>query len=292
MRSTFTVPRTWKTLQAVGVWHALPTVRSWSRGTPDTAGAAFEVKASPGGRQELEKDRKASHINYTLRNVAPGTKLDFQTGFKVVSVERKLSASAARIRWTDYLTAKSLPKLTVNPLDDDTKKVADDIKASQPDPVSTLRQLSIWVHENIKWDPSSPQRDTDTLTTLRTRRGHCGHQAELFCALALYLGIPVRGTHGFNLQPIKGSTPDSQVGPYRVGYQHTWNEVYFPGYGWVEIDVEEDDMFTIPATYVQNNSTFQNFAEWVYDSKGVGTCLRNNFDLAPEFDLNEAVLYR
>lgn len=296
LRSTFRVPQTWKALQAVGVWHALPTIRPWSRGTPNTAGAAFEVKPGPGGKLELERDKLASHVNYTTRNVQPGTNLDYQTGFKLVSVDRKLSPEASRIRWGDF-AGKSLPAVRAFPLDNDAKRVADDIKAAQPDPVSTLRALSTWVHDNIKWDPNATQRDTDTLATLKNRRGHCGHQSELFCALAIYLGIPVRRTYGFNLQPVKGSTATADVSgsaavQFKTGFQHTWNEAYFPGFGWIELDVEEDEMFDIPASYVQNNSTFQNFAEWVYDSKGNGSCLRNNFDLAPLFDLQETVYYR
>ncbi len=291
LRDMFQVPPGWKPLKAVGVWHALPTVRPWSRGIPQTAGGAYDVSYTPGGRLELEKDKHSSHVNFTVKNVPTGTKLEFHTAFKVVSSDRSLSPEAARIRWGDFNT-RDLPALKPNPIDADTLRVIDEIKRSQPDPVATLRAVSNWVHGNIKWDPNSPQRDTDTLTTLKTKRGHCGHQSELFCAMAGHLGIPARKTFGINLQPPKAGHADSPLAQYKKGFQHTWNEVYFPRFGWIEVDVEEEDMFNIPAAYIQNNSAFHNFAEWIYDFKGNPSCLRNNFDLAPQFDLKEMVLYR
>lgn len=286
LRSFVNVPADWKPLKSLRVWHALPTLRPWSKGIPQTAGGSFDVRADEKGIIELEADKQASHVYYITNNVPAKSRFQFHTSFKVVSADRKLSAEAAKITWSDFKT-KSLPIVKASPLDADTIKIVESIKAAQPDPVETLRALRKWIHENIDYDAQAPQKDTDVIATLTTKKGHCGHQSELFHSFAYQVGIPARKTFGLNLQ-------SKETSVYKTGGQHTWCEVYFPKFGWIEVDAEEqaEDMFSIPAGYIQNNSAFQNFSEWVNASDGTPSCLRNNFVLAPKFQLQEFVQYR
>jgi len=63
--------------------------------------------------------------------------------------------------------------------------------------------------------------------TLRDKEGVCRHFARAFAALCLAKGLPVRTVLG------------TCVFAFNQTYKknHEWNEVYFPGYGWVPVDI-------------------------------------------------------
>jgi len=64
-------------------------------------------------------------------------------------------------------------------------------------------------------------------TTLRNRAGVCRHFARAFAALCMASKLPVRTVIGTGL---------AMLGEIHKK-NHEWNEVFFPGYGWVTIDV-------------------------------------------------------
>ena len=47
---------------------------------------------------------------------------------------------------------------------------------------------------------------------------------------------------------------------------HVWAEVFLPDIGWIEVEpYGGDKCFTVPATYVQNNTSFQNCSVWIME---------------------------
>jgi len=65
------------------------------------------------------------------------------------------------------------------------------------------------------------------------KMGHCEYFASAFAVLARAVGIPVRNVNGF----LGGEWNEYQgYVAVRAGDAHSWDEVYFPGAGWVTFD--------------------------------------------------------
>ena len=65
------------------------------------------------------------------------------------------------------------------------------------------------------------------------KKGHCEFFASAFAVLARSAGIPVRNVNGF----LGGEWNEYQgYVAVRAGDAHSWDEVYFPGVGWVTFD--------------------------------------------------------
>jgi len=98
--------------------------------------------------------------------------------------------------------------------------LARQIIASQTKPAGQLRQLALWVYDNLEKRPVLGL--PDALTTLNNRRGDCNEHAALFAALARSVSIPTRIVAG--------------VTYFRQAfYYHAWNEICL-GDRWISID--------------------------------------------------------
>ncbi len=65
------------------------------------------------------------------------------------------------------------------------------------------------------------------------KKGHCEYFASAFAVLSRAVGIPVRNVNGF----LGGEWNEYQgYVAVRAGDAHSWDEVYFPGAGWVTFD--------------------------------------------------------
>jgi transglutaminase-like putative cysteine protease len=84
--------------------------------------------------------------------------------------------------------------------------------------------------------PPGAERAVDYFL-LRSHQGYCEYFASAMGAMLRHLGLPTRVVSGFG----KGQYEDRR-GSYVVRAQdaHTWVEVYFPGYGWVEFEPTPD----------------------------------------------------
>lgn len=97
--------------------------------------------------------------------------------------------------------------------------------------------LESWLRANIKYNEKipapAPGQDGVDYVLFATKQGYCDYYASAFAVMARSLGIPARIATGY--------TPgnfDQERGLYQV-YQfnaHTWPEVYFPQYGWVQFE--------------------------------------------------------
>ncbi|MDT5033899.1 MAG: hypothetical protein QOC94_4070, partial [Actinoplanes sp.] len=62
------------------------------------------------------------------------------------------------------------------------------------DPVTTVRTITAWVHDNLTYEPGSSGPSTDALDTLVDGRGVCRDYAHLVATLCRALDIPARVT--------------------------------------------------------------------------------------------------
>jgi len=103
---------------------------------------------------------------------------------------------------------------------EEIQSIAHDIISTGTNRVDHVRELGLWVYENLEKRPvlGIP----DALSTLQNRQGDCNEHAALFAALARSASIPARIVAGVTYHK-------------SAFYYHAWNEVCL-GSQWISID--------------------------------------------------------
>lgn len=265
MKTRFVVPSSGMRIDNLRVWHALPTKREWS-GTDSPWGCSQISWIPETGQKKYEESHDSHHVIWDKINLTPGSTLSFQSQFTVRSSERKFDPKSAPISWSDY-SKTALPDYDKrHDLDSELIKIADRIKSTRTPPEAVL-EFCQWLKTNITYDASVSYPYNDVASTIRNRRGHCGHYSELLIQFCNRVGIPIRQVFGLNLYAKDGVT--GGLHDIRPDYTniHTWAEVYFPSVGWVEVEPSGGEQaFTIPARFIQNNPWFQNYSIWMREN--------------------------
>lgn len=86
---------------------------------------------------------------------------------------------------------------------------------------------------NRSVNPPPPGRDGVDYFLFDSRQGYCDYYASAMVVMARAVGIPARLASGY-----APGEYDAQAEVYRVreGDAHSWPEVYFPRYGWIEFE--------------------------------------------------------
>lgn len=121
-------------------------------------------------------------------------------------------------------------------LDPRIRRLAERITAGYDNPYDKAAALEAWLRRNIRYNENIPApppgRDGVSYVLFDIRQGYCDYYASAMAVMARALGIPARVVSGY----AQGEwMPD---GRYRVRQRdaHTWVEIYFPGFGWVEFE--------------------------------------------------------
>ncbi|PJF27485.1 MAG: hypothetical protein CUN53_03850, partial [Phototrophicales bacterium] len=104
-------------------------------------------------------------------------------------------------------------------------------------PYDKAKAVENWLRQNIRYNEAIPQpplnQDPVDWVLFVEREGYCNYYASAMVVMLRSLGIPARMAAGF---------AQGEWDPLQDGYivrerdAHTWVEVYFPGYGWVEFE--------------------------------------------------------
>ncbi|MCA0456540.1 MAG: DUF3488 and transglutaminase-like domain-containing protein [Chloroflexi bacterium] len=124
-------------------------------------------------------------------------------------------------------------------ISDNTRQLAQQIvaDAGATTPYDRARAIESWLRTNIAYNEAIPQPPTDRdpveWVLFDIKEGYCNYYASAMVLMLRTLGIPARMAAGF----AQGTWDDAQGG-YLVKERdaHTWVEVYFPGYGWIEFE--------------------------------------------------------
>jgi transglutaminase-like putative cysteine protease len=117
-----------------------------------------------------------------------------------------------------------------------TRELARQIVAGQATEYDKAQAIKRWLDANLTYtlvlaDPGT-QEPVDFFLFDR-KQGHCEYFASAFAVLARTVGIPTRQVNGF----LGGEWNEYQgYIAVRAGDAHSWDEVYFPGAGWVTFD--------------------------------------------------------
>lgn len=148
-----------------------------------------------------------------------------------------------RARFAEYLQAN---KYVV--IDDEIRRLADQIVGSETNPVLEARKLYDWVLQNVDYwvkDPehkkASPVGSSTYCLTFKT--GNCTDFESLWASLARAKGIPTQIVYGSFLKPELRDRDEDQS-------YHCWAMFYAPGLGWLPHDVAVADLYKadIPIT--------------------------------------------
>jgi protein-glutamine gamma-glutamyltransferase len=122
-----------------------------------------------------------------------------------------------------------------------TRQLAETITRSAKNNYDKAVAIQRWLDANLSYtlelkDPGA-QEPIDFFLFDR-KKGHCEYFASAFAVLARAVGIPVRQVNGF----LGGEWNEYQgYVAVRAGDAHSWDEVFFPGKGWVTFDPTPPD---------------------------------------------------
>ncbi len=110
-------------------------------------------------------------------------------------------------------------------------------EAGAVNPYDQAKAIESWLRQNISYNESisEPPPGVDTVEWLLfdAREGYCTYYATAMIVMLRHLEIPARLAAGFSQ-----GVYDANISQFVVREReaHTWVEVYFPGYGWIEFE--------------------------------------------------------
>jgi hypothetical protein len=85
---------------------------------------------------------------------------------------------------------------------------------------------------------------------LQTHQGYCTYYATAMVVMARMLGIPARIVNGFTQGSLENKNNDTWI--IYGSDAHSWVQVYFPGYGWINFDPTPGYSISTASTTQQN----------------------------------------
>lgn len=110
-------------------------------------------------------------------------------------------------------------------------------EANAVTPYDQAKAIETWLRQNVVYNETIPQppagRDPVDWLLFDIREGYCNYYASAMIVMLRSLGIPSRLAAGF-----AQGTWDAETQQFEVLERdaHTWVEVYFPNYGWIEFE--------------------------------------------------------
>ena len=170
----------------------------------------------------------------TLSPLGPGDT------YRVVSSVSRATIDQLRSAGANYPPAihdryLQLPDTLPDRVRELARQIVTNAKATTP--YDQAAALEAWLRQNITYNdqinaPATGQDGVDYVLFV-AKQGFCDYYASAMAVMARSLGVPSRISTGY-----AQGTFDSQRGVYQV-YQnnaHTWPEIYFPQYGWVQFE--------------------------------------------------------
>jgi len=160
--------------------------------------------------------------------------------YQVTSLASVANVAQLRSAGTDYPASikqryLQLPNSLPERVRQLARTIVSDAKATNP--FDAASSLEFWLRTQIKYNEKipapAPGVDGVDYVLFDVKEGYCDYYASAMAVMARSLGIPARIATGYTQ-----GTLDTERGVYQV-YQfnaHTWAEVYFPQYGWVQFE--------------------------------------------------------
>ncbi len=129
------------------------------------------------------------------------------------------------------------------------RSLAQGLAQGHDDLFGVVFALATWVRSNVRYNLTTLTSEAAQPASwvLENREGVCDELTSLFMAMARSLGIPARFVAGVSYTDLPEF--EEPWGP------HGWAEVYFPGVGWVPVDVTYGQYGFVDATHIKFKET-------------------------------------
>jgi transglutaminase-like putative cysteine protease len=145
------------------------------------------------------------------------------------------SLRAASMEYADWVVQRYLE--LPDTVTDRTRELAQEITAGYDTAFDKAQAIEQYLRENLTYDlavPAPPEgQDFVDFVLFDLQAGYCDYYASSFVVLARSAGVPARIAMGY-----AQSEYDDDAKAYRVrAYNgHSWPEVFFPSYGWMQFE--------------------------------------------------------
>lgn len=158
--------------------------------------------------------------------------------YHVTSRQSRVTASDLRQATTQYPTWVTERYLQVpDTLTPETLALAQELTAGYENPFDKAIAVRDYLRKNIKYNDqiqAAPEGvDSVHYVLFMIKEGYCNYYASAMALMLRSQGVPARIVSGY----AQGEY-DEATGSYRVraSNAHTWVEVYFPDYGWIQFE--------------------------------------------------------
>ena len=191
------------------------------------------------GRIDLIYTDKPDNRSMNVSVVRPLMVLKPGDTYSVSSLLSVATAHELRASATNYPEWVSGPNLYIGQPNGRiltlARQIVDEAQASNP--YDKAKAIEAWLRKNITYNEaiSAPPPNVDPVewVLFDAREAYCTYYATAMIVMLRHLGIPARLAAGFS----QGEY-DADIGRYVVREReaHTWVELYFPDYGWIEFE--------------------------------------------------------
>ncbi|PIE80698.1 MAG: hypothetical protein CSA11_07185 [Chloroflexi bacterium] len=152
-----------------------------------------------------------------------------------ISVADELSLQMASTDYPDWVTDTYLQ--IPNSLTPETLALAAQLTAGLGNPYDKATAVQNYLRENITYNDQidSPPADADPIhyTLFESQEAYCTYYASAMAIMLRSQGIPTRIVNGYAQGDFDEETNSYRV---RASNAHTWVDVYFPDYGWIQFE--------------------------------------------------------
>jgi len=165
------------------------------------------------------------------------SRLKGNQAYTIVSSVTQADVESLRSAGTDYPTWVTARYLQLPPtLPNRIRALAEDVTKDYDNPYDKLAALEDYLR-TIPYDQSisapPPGSDGVDYFLFDNRQGYCDYYASALAVMARAVGIPARLASGYTQGEYNSASNTYRV---RESDAHTWVEIYFPRYGWVEFE--------------------------------------------------------
>jgi transglutaminase-like putative cysteine protease len=119
----------------------------------------------------------------------------------------------------------------------ETLALADELTAASNNPFDKAIAVRDWLRTNIDYNDQipAPPEDAEPVHHILfvTQEGYCNYYASAMAVMLRSQGVPARIVSGYAQGEYDEETFSYRV---RASNAHTWVEVYFPAYGWIQFE--------------------------------------------------------
>jgi transglutaminase-like putative cysteine protease len=162
-----------------------------------------------------------------------------EEGPRYEAVSRVTAATPEELRQASLDDVPSSISARYTQLPDDLParihELAAEVTAEAPTPYDQARAIERFLRQyNYSLEVELPPPDVDPVDyfLFELQEGYCDYYASSMVVMARNLGLPARIATGFLAQPAE----EDGMQTVRQINAHSWAEVYFAGYGWVEFE--------------------------------------------------------